>query len=104
MVPVWLLHSQSISNGTVERGDELPLYQAGVIMRHQLHIWISEDDRQFLEATARDRDESVSATLRRVIRALRRSGGPNARSVTHDAIPPSQTLAASNPRAKTLPG
>ena len=40
--------------------------------RKQLHAWVSEDDHAFLRLLGRDKDLSVGALLRRVIRALRR--------------------------------
>lgn len=38
----------------------------------QLHIWLSETDHEFLSAYAADRGEAMGATVRRLIRHLRR--------------------------------
>jgi hypothetical protein len=40
-------------------------------MRRQLHIWLSDDDCKYLETSAKQRDESVSAAVRRLIRMYR---------------------------------
>jgi hypothetical protein len=37
----------------------------------QTHIWLTRGDLELLKQTARDRDQSVSAVVRRLVRGLR---------------------------------
>jgi hypothetical protein len=41
------------------------------LREHQLHVWISDDDRAFLLDYAEDRGETVGMTIRRLIRRLK---------------------------------
>jgi hypothetical protein len=41
--------------------------------RRQLHLWISDDDHEFLVRHAEDRDETVGMIVRRLIRQLKRA-------------------------------
>jgi hypothetical protein len=41
--------------------------------RKQLHVWISDEDHEFLVGYVDQRDETVSVLMRRIIRQLRRS-------------------------------
>lgn len=52
----------------------------------QLHVWLSEDDHQFLAAYAASRGESVGQTVRRVIRHLKRDSAAEP-SAVHDTRP-----------------
>lgn len=43
------------------------------VKRHHIHFAVSSDDHDFLSRTARDRDETVAAFMRRIIRQIRRN-------------------------------
>lgn len=46
--------------------------------RRQLHVWLTDEERAIIEECAGDRGESVSATLRWLIRQLKRASSPGA--------------------------
>lgn len=46
--------------------------RAAHMRQHQLHVWITDEDRRFLLNYAEERGETVGATIRRFIRQLKR--------------------------------
>jgi hypothetical protein len=44
----------------------------------QLHLWVCDSDYDFLVALAKERDQSVGATVRRMIRAVQATIARNA--------------------------
>jgi hypothetical protein len=52
----------------------------------QLHVWISEDDHEFLVRLAEERDEAIGLTIRRLIRQLKHAAAAPHGAADRDGI------------------
>jgi hypothetical protein len=48
--------------------------------RRQVHIWLSEEDYQYLRSLAKERDQTLSALMRQVVHQLRSRGSDQRRT------------------------
>jgi hypothetical protein len=54
--------------------------------RKQLHVWISDDDHNFLVRLAEERDETIGLTIRRFIRQLKHAAAAPRGAADRDGI------------------